>query len=186
MRRLLALLATCLLCSPAYADLGYVDQGNAPWSENITQIGGNAVGATIPISGTVTATLPNPLPVSLPSGSQPVVETQGATLLNSTPVVSSVNASTSVSLAGAANQRVCIRSIAIYATGLAGAVTLTVQDGAGVIMDLGAPSLPLLGPATIFGGALLACGSTGNGMTVNIGAGGLTEVTHTSVIADRQ
>ncbi len=74
--------------------------------------------------------------------------------------------------------------IAVKATGAAASFTLTVTDGATIKLDLGTQSAALAGAADTFIGAPLICGSTGNSMTVNIGAGGVGAVTTTSVVAD--
>jgi hypothetical protein len=111
---------------------------------------------------------------------------QGATLLNAAPTVSGANAAAVVTLTGAAGFRVCVRFIAVKATGAAATSTLTVSDGATVVLDLGTISATLAGPSINFFNAVLLCGSPGNNVVVNIGAGGVGAITTTSVIADRQ
>jgi hypothetical protein len=111
---------------------------------------------------------------------------QGATLLNAAPTVSTANSPVSIVLAGASSQRISIRTIAIKATGAAASASITVQDGASVILDLGTVSFALGGPAILFSGTPLATGSIGNSMTINVSAGGALAITTTSVIADRQ
>lgn len=109
---------------------------------------------------------------------------QASSNLNAAPTVSAAATPATVTLTGQAAKKICIRNIAIYESVATGAATLTVQDGATVVLDLGAPTLTAA--ATLFTGVPLVCGSSGNTVTVNIGAGVATEVTHTSVIADTQ
>jgi hypothetical protein len=111
---------------------------------------------------------------------------QSFTLMNAAPTVSAANTAATVTLTGAAGARVCVRTVAIKATGAAATFTLTVQDGATIVLDLGTQSATLTGPALLFQGTPLLCGTQGNTVTVNIGAGGAAAVTTTSVIADRQ
>lgn len=113
-------------------------------------------------------------------------EQQGATLLNATPTVSAANTAAAVTLTGAAGFRVCVRFIAVKATGAAATSSLTIQDGATTVLDFGSITATLAGPSINFPGPLIMCGSTGNSVVVNIGAGGAGAITTTSVIADRQ
>ena len=101
---------------------------------------------------------------------------QSPTNLNAAPTVSGANSPATVTLAGASGQRVTIRGIYIKATGAAATVSVTVQDGATVVLDLGTISVALGGATVSFGGALLLTGSLGNSMVVNIGAGGALAV----------
>lgn len=111
---------------------------------------------------------------------------QGVTLLTAAPVVSAANTAATVTLTGAAGQRVCLRALAVKATGAAATFTLTVSDGATLVLDLGTQTAALNGAAVLFAGTpLLLCGSPGNNVVVNIGAGGASAVTTTSAIADR-
>ena len=114
----------------------------------------------------------------------PVSEMIG-TSLNAAPTVSGVNTAAAVTLAGSPGQRVCIRGIYIKATGAAVTALVTIQGGATIVLDLGTIAIPLLGIATSFTGTPLLCGSPGNNVVVNVGAGGALAVTTTSVTADR-
>lgn len=110
---------------------------------------------------------------------------QGVTLLNIS-VPSAANTTSTITLAGAAGQRVTVRGIYIKATGAIAASTVTVSDGGTVILDLGTLSVPLAGATIQFAGNPLMTGSTGNNVVVTVGAGGALSITTTSVIADRQ
>jgi len=152
----------------------------------VVTIQGIAGGTVVPVTGTVTvsSTSANQGTAAAGPAGWPTVPVQAATLLNAAPVVSGANAAASFPLTGAAGQRICIRVIAVKATGAAASFTLTVTDGATIKLDLGTQSAALAGAADTFIGAPLICGSTGNSMTVNIGAGGVGAVTTTSVVAD--
>ncbi len=113
----------------------------------------------------------------------PVAPSQGFTLLNTAPVTSAANTATTFPVTGATSFRVCIRAIYIFSSA-AGAPTLTLQDGATVIDNWGT-----LSTSTAFTSIPIPasgiCGTTGNSMTVNIGAAGAAVTTTTSVVADR-
>lgn len=112
---------------------------------------------------------------------------QGATTVNVTPPsVSGANSAQTITINGVAGQRISVRTIAIKATGAAVTSTVTVQDGANTILDLGTLSIPLGGPSTIFTGDPLFTASPGNNVVINVSAGGVLAVTTVSVIADRQ
>lgn len=113
------------------------------------------------------------------------VAEKAVTLLNAAPTVSAANTAATVTLTGAAGARVCVRGVYIQATGAAATFTLTVQDGATVILNLGTQTATNVGPALAFTGTPLFCGTAGNNVIVNVGAGGAAAVTTTSVIADR-
>lgn len=113
------------------------------------------------------------------------VAEKGVALLNAAPTVSAANTAATVTLTGAAGARVCVRGVYIQATGAAATFTLTVQDGATVILNLGTQTATNAGPALAFTGTPLFCGTAGNNVVVNVGAGGASAVTTTSVIADR-
>lgn len=119
------------------------------------------------------------------SSSAPLVSTpqQGTTSLNATPTTSAANAAAVVTLTGAAGSRITIRQITVFAS-VATTATVTVSDGATVVLNLGTLSLTTSGGANNFTG-LAITGSAGNSMTVNIGAAGVGNTTTTSVIADR-
>lgn len=121
------------------------------------------------------------------SGVSPLITApqQGPTLLNAS-VTSAANTQASVTLTGAAGSRVTIRGIYIKATGAVATSTVIVQDGATTVLDLGTVSIPLAGATVQFTGNPLVTGTTGNNMTVTVGAGGALSITTTSVIADRQ
>ena len=110
---------------------------------------------------------------------------QASTLLNST-TSSAANTAATITLTGASGQRVTIRGIYIKATGALATSTVTVQDGATTVLDLGTVSIPLAGATVQFTGAPLVTGTVGNNMTVIVGAGGALSITTTSIIADRQ
>lgn len=115
----------------------------------------------------------------------PVAEMVAGQSLNAAPTVSGVNLAAAVTLTGSPGQRVCIRGIYIKATGAAVTTLVTIQDGATIVLDLGTLAIPLVGASTIFTGTPLICGSPGNNVVVNVGAGGALAVTTTSVTADR-
>lgn len=141
----------------------------------------------IVIPAGMTVTLAGGATVSLAAGSTvSAITVQGATLLNAAPTVSPANTAATVSLAGAAGQRITIRGIYVKATGAAATATVLVQDGGTTILDLGTISVPLAGATVSFVGNPLVTGTTGNSMAVLVGAGGALSVTTTSVIADRQ
>lgn len=130
----------------------------------------------------------NPTPAATPSsGVAPTISApqQGVTLLN-TAVTSVANTQATATLTGAAGQRVTIRGIYVKATGAAATSTVIVQDGATTVLDLGTVSIPLAGATVQFTGNPLVTGTTGNSMTVTVGAGGALSITTTSIIADRQ
>src|SRR5262249_20773408 len=102
------------------------------------------------------------------------------------PSVSGVNSAQTITLTGVAGQRISVRTIAVKATGAAVTSTVTVQDGANTILDLGTLSIPLGGPSTIFTVDPLFTASLGNNVVINVSAGGVLAVTTVSVIADRQ
>lgn len=130
----------------------------------------------------------NPTPAApASSGVSPTISApqQGVTLLN-TAVTSVANTQASATLTGAAGQRVTIRGIYVKATGAVATSTVIVQDGATTVLDLGTVSIPLAGATVQFTGNPLVTGTTGNNMTVTVGAGGALSITTTSIIADRQ
>ena len=130
----------------------------------------------------------NPTPATASSsGVSPTISApqQGVTLLNST-VTSAANTQASVTLTGAAGQRVTIRGIYVKATGAAATSTVIVQDGATTVLDLGTVAIPLAGATIQFTGNPLVTGTTGNNMIVTVGAGGALSITTTSIVADRQ
>ncbi len=141
---------------------------------------GNALG--VDANGNVTANQGLAATGPLPWFQVPV---QGPTIQNAAPVVSAANASATVTLTGVAGTRVCVREIAIKATGAQAVFTLTAQDGATVVWDQGTQTATLTGPALRFTGSPLFCASTGNNLVINIGAGGVGAITTTSTIADR-
>jgi len=114
----------------------------------------------------------------------PIGVATGAVSLNAAPTVSGANAAATATLTGASGRRVCVRGIYIIATGAAATFTLTIQDGATVVLNLGTVTAALAGPAQAVTGAPLLCGTPGNNVVVNIGAGGAAAVTTTSVIGD--
>lgn len=119
------------------------------------------------------------------SGStSPIATATGVVSLNAAPTVSAANTAATVTLTGAAGRRICVRGIYIQATGAAATFTLTAQDGATVILNLGTQTAALNGPADTFIGAPLFCGSPAANVVINVGAGGVGAVTTTSVIAD--
>ena len=111
----------------------------------------------------------------------PVIPAQ-AISLNRT-ATSGADAALTMSLTGAPTQRIAIRGIVCYLSA-AGTSTLTVSDGATVILDLGTFT-NLAAGAFSFGLATGVWGMSGNNMTVNIGAAGGTVTSTCSVIADR-
>ncbi len=122
----------------------------------------------------------------LPAGSNTIGAIgQGLTILNAAPTVSAANTAATVTLTGVAGQRACIRTVAVKATGAAATFTLTFNDGATTVLDLGTLSAGLGVAAIFFQGTPLMCGSMGNTVTINIGAGGAGAITNTTVIADR-
>lgn len=106
---------------------------------------------------------------------------QGVTQLSTTPVTSAANTAAVVTVTGAAGTRVCLRTLALFSSA-AGNATLTVSDGATVVLNLGTRGLTT--SAAIFDP--LVCAATGNNLVVNVGAAGAGVTTTTSVIADRQ
>ncbi len=113
------------------------------------------------------------------------VAQRAVALLNVAPTVSAANTAATVTLTGVAGQRWCLRGLYVQATGAAATFTLTLQDGATVILNLGTQTATLNGPALAFTGTPLVCGTAGNNVVVNVGAGGASAITTTSVIADR-
>lgn len=107
---------------------------------------------------------------------------QGGVILNAAPTTSAANTAAAVTLTGTSGSRICVRSVAIFSSA-AGTPTLTVSDGATVVLNLG--TLATNTAPTIFPGQPLMCGQTGNNVVVNIGAAGAAVTTTTSVIADR-
>jgi len=149
--------------------------------------GGLIIGSTgnalaIDTAGRITANQGLAATGPLPWFQAPV---QGPTLLGGTAVVSAANTAATFPLAGAAGTRVCLRTMAVKATGAAATFTLTVTDSVAVVLDLGTQTATLNGPALLFTGAPLVCGATGATLTINIGAGGAGAITTTSAIADR-
>jgi len=121
------------------------------------------------------------------SGSaSPITVGTGMTNLNAAATVSAANtAATRTLTGGVTGQRVCLRSLFIQATGAAATFTLTITDGAVVVLDLGTQAATLNGPALQFIGAPLLCATGTNNLIVNIGAGGAAAVTTTTTVADR-
>lgn len=153
------------------------------------------IGGVDSASGTirlVSVNATNGLMVSNPTGGGVTyfplltVPIQSNTLLSVSPTVSAANTAATVTVPGVGNQRACIRLIAVKDTGAAATYTLTVQDGATIVLDFGTITGTLNGAANLFQGTPLLCGTTGNNLVVNVGAGGVGAVTTTSVIADRQ
>lgn len=130
----------------------------------------------------------NPTAAAAPSsGVAPTITAsqQGVTLLNAT-VTPAANTVATITLAGAAGQRVTIRGIYIKSTGAVATSTVIVQDGATTVLDFGTVSVTLAGATIPFTGNPLVTGTTGNSMTVTVGAGGALSILTVSVIADRQ
>lgn len=110
---------------------------------------------------------------------------QAGIILNAAPTVSAANTAAVVTLTNTAGSRVCIRIIAVKATGAAATFTLTVSDGGTTVLDFGTQTAALNGAADVLTGTPLICSQTNNNLVVNIGAGGVGAITTTSVIADR-
>jgi hypothetical protein len=110
---------------------------------------------------------------------------QGVTLLNAS-VTPAANTAATITLTGAAGQRVTIRGIYIKSVGAVSTSTVIVQDGATTVLDFGTVSVPLAGATVPFTGNPLVTGTTGNSMTVTVGAGGALSILTVSVVADRQ
>lgn len=130
----------------------------------------------------------NPTAAATPSsGVAPSITApqQGVTLLNAI-VTPAANTAATVTLTGAAGQRVTIRGIYVKSTGAIATSTVIVQDGATTVLDFGTVSVALAGATTPFTGNPLVTGTTGNSMTVTVGAGGALSILTVSVIADRQ
>jgi hypothetical protein len=111
---------------------------------------------------------------------------QSGIILNRAATVSAANAAAVHTLTNTAGSRICIRRIEIFNTGAAGNFTVTVTDGAIVVLNLGtlifaAPPQPSL----FREGSPLLCSTTGQNLIVNIGAGGAGAISTTTVIADR-
>lgn len=121
------------------------------------------------------------------SGSaSPITVGTGMTNLNAAATMSAANtAATRTLTGGVTGQRVCLRSLFIQATGAAATFTLTITDGAVVVLDLGTQTATLTGPALQFIGAPLLCATGTNNLVINIGAGGAGAVTTTTTVADR-
>lgn len=112
------------------------------------------------------------------------VHPQGVALLNAAPTTSAANTAATVTLTGITQRRICVRGVYVKATGAAATFTLTLQDGATIVLDLGTQAAALNGPALAFTGTPLMCGTNGQNVQINIGAGGAGAITTTSVIAD--
>jgi hypothetical protein len=108
---------------------------------------------------------------------------QAGIILNAAPTVSAANTAAVVTLTNTSGSRICIREIVLFSSAASAVVTLTVTDGAVVVINYGTPATAIT-PAR-FAGSPLVCSNTGNNLIVNIGAAGGVITTTTSVIADR-
>jgi len=112
---------------------------------------------------------------------------QQFTILNAAPTTSAANTAAVVTLAGAANKRVCLRTLAVFSSAAATTpVTITAADGATTVLNLGSYTTGLAAnPTSLFLGQPLMCASTGNNLVINIGAAGVGLTTTTTAIGDR-
>jgi len=144
-----------------------------------------AVAGLIAFTVILLATLREPRAQTSGSAS-PITVGTGMANLNAAATVSAANtAATRTLTGGVTGQRVCLRSLFIQATGAAATFTLTITDGAVVVLDLGTQAAALNGPALQFIGAPLLCATGNNNLIVNVGAGGAAAVTTTTTVADR-
>lgn len=108
---------------------------------------------------------------------------QSGVILNTTPVTSAAATPAVVMLTNTAGSRICIREIALISSAASAVVTLTVTDGATVVLNYGTPATGIV--PIRFNGSPLVCSQTSNNLVVNIGSAGGAITTTTSVIADR-
>lgn len=109
---------------------------------------------------------------------------QAGIVLNTTPVTSAAATPAVVTLTNTAGSRVCIREIVLLSSAASAVVTLTVSDGATVVLNYGIVPTATLG-VRFAGGGPIVCSQTSNNLVVNIGSAGGAITTTTSVIADR-
>lgn len=107
---------------------------------------------------------------------------QAGVILNST-VTSAANTAAVITLTNTSGSRICLRTLALFSSAASAVVTLTVSDGATVVLNLGTPATAIT--PSLFQGTPLVCSQTGNNLVVNIGAAGGAITTTTSAIADR-
>lgn len=108
---------------------------------------------------------------------------QAGIILNAAPTVSAANTAAVITLTNTPGSRVCIREIALISSAASAVVTLTVTDGAVLVLNYGTPATGIV--PIRFSGVPLLCSQTNNNLIVNIGAAGVAITTTTSVIADR-
>jgi hypothetical protein len=106
------------------------------------------------------------------------------TLLTAAPTVSSANTAATITLTGVAGHRICVTKIMVYATAATGSVTLDIKDGSTIVVDYGTIQLQTLNLAWEDSEVPIMCGSTGNNVVIDVGAGSGGLITHTSVVAD--
>jgi hypothetical protein len=106
------------------------------------------------------------------------------TLLTAAPTVSAANTAATITLTGVAGHRICVTKIVVFATAATGSVTLDIKDGATIVVDYGTIQLQTLNLAWEDSEVPIMCGSTGNNVLIEVGAGSGGLVTHTSVVAD--
>jgi len=135
------------------------------------QRGTVAGGALVSIGNTTVA------PVSVTAG-------QGATLQNSTQA-SGANAAQTITLTGAASQRVSLTVIDVFLSA-AGACTLTIVDNATTVYSHPVGTFTAAAPFQVQLGSDGLSISTGSTATVNVGACGAAITSTLNVIASRQ
>lgn len=110
---------------------------------------------------------------------------QSGLILNTTPVTSAATTAAVLTLTNTPGSRICLRNLALITSSATQNITLTVTDGATVVLNLGTVSTgAVAGNPTVFTGSPLVCSQTNNNLVVNIGAAGAGTTT-TSAIADR-
>jgi hypothetical protein len=109
---------------------------------------------------------------------------QSGIVLNRAATVSAANTAAVHTLTNTAGSRICIRRIVLFSSA-AGTPTLTVTDGAVVVLNFGTRATTTSSLNNEFAGDPLVCSQTNNNLVVNIGAAGAGVTTTTTVIADR-
>lgn len=156
-----------------------------PTSANTVQIvGANGIPLSVDANGNFTGN--QGLPQATSPNAWGVVPVQGPALKNST-TTGAANTATAVTIAAVAGQRVHLRRIDAYCDTAGTATTLTVTDGATVVWP-GTPTAPTLAIGqTLFTQqwAPSLDSTTGNALTVTLGACGIGNAGTVTVHADQ-